>query len=172
MNKYAPLSIRLEAQADHARIRELNRLAFGGEYEAGLIERIRAEELVATSLVALLDGSIVGHILFSDLSVAMDGWAVKSAALAPMAVLPGRQGTGIGSMLVRAGLDIVAAQGYEAVFVLGHPTYYPRFGFSAELAGKLASPYAGPAFMALELTPDALQGTSGTVTYSDTFDPD
>jgi putative acetyltransferase len=70
---------------------------------------------------------------------------------------------------VRAGLDAVRDAGYAAVVVLGHPEFYPRFGFSADLAAKLASPFAGPAFMALELVPGALDGTRGTVTYPPAF---
>jgi putative acetyltransferase len=89
-----------------------------------------------------------------------------------LAVTPALQRRGIGSALVHSGLDSVTAQGFEAVFVLGHPAYYPRFGFSAAAASKLASPYAGDAFMALELTPDALRGMVGTVTYPDAFEAD
>ncbi len=166
------MRIRDEIDADHGHIRVLNRAAFGGDYEAGVIDRLRTEELVRVSLVAVEADEIVGHILFSALPVTMDGWSVRAAALAPLAVAPGRQRQGIGSALVRAGLDAVTAQGFEAVFVLGHPAYYPRFGFSAAAASKLASPYAGEAFMALELIPDALRGTAGSVTYPDAFDQD
>ena len=164
--------IRDEAQTDHGDIRALNQAAFGGDHEAGLVDRLRTEKLVRASLVAVEADEIIGHILFSTLSVTMDGWKVCAAALAPMAVAPGRQRQGIGSTLVRAGLGAVTAQGFEAVFVLGHPAYYPRFGFSATAASKLTSPYAGEAFMALELTPDALRGTAGSITYPEAFEPD
>ena len=164
--------VRAETRGDHAAIRALNRLAFGGPYESALVDRLRTEELATASLVAVDDEAVVGHILFSTLSVTMDGWTVKSAALAPMAVAPARQRQGIGSALVRQGLETVAAKGYEAVFVLGHPAYYPRFGFTPALARKLKSPYTGDAFMALELTADALRGELGFVTYPDAFDPD
>lgn len=163
--------IREETGADHDVIWALNRLAFGCEFESRLFDRLRADELVCASLVAEDDG-IVGHVLFSNLGVTMDGWNVHAAALAPMAVTPDRQRQGIGSALVRAGLEAMASQGIEAVFVLGHPAYYPRFGFSAATASKLASPYSGEAFMALELAPDALRGTCGQVSYPDAFDPD
>lgn len=166
------MMIRDETEADRGDIRGLNQAAFGGNYEAGLVERLRSEELIRASLVAVEADNVVGHILFSTLSVTVDGWSVRAAALAPMAVAPGRQRRGIGSALVRAGLEAVTAQGFEAVFVLGHPAYYPRFGFSAAAASKLVSPYAGEAFMALELTPDALRGTVGAVTYPDAFEPD
>ena len=82
------------------------------------------------------------------------------------------QRRGIGSALVRAGLDAVREAGYRAVIVLGHPEYYPRFGFSPELAEKLASAFSGNAFMALELVPGALRGTRGKVTYPAAFGVD
>ncbi len=164
--------VREETAADIDAIRRLNRLAFGGPFEAGLVDRLRSEELVLSSLVADEGDAIVGHILFSDLSVTIDGWRVHAAALAPMAVEPQRQRQGIGSALVRAGLAAVARRSVEAVFVLGHPAYYTRFGFSAALAARLTSPYGGEAFMAIELVPDALRGTGGGVRYPDAFDPD
>ncbi|MGE0666790.1 MAG: GNAT family N-acetyltransferase [Sphingomonadales bacterium] len=164
--------IREETSADHAGIRALNRLAFDGVFESRLIDRLRAEELVLASLVALDGEDIAGHILFSRLGVTVDGWTVRAAALAPMSVMPERQRQGIGSALVRAGLEAVSSQGIEAVFVLGHPAYYPRFGFSPAVAAGLASPYNGDAFMALELAPDALRGGDGVVTYPDAFDPE
>ncbi len=164
--------VREETAADHDGIRALNRQAFGGDYEAELIDRLRAEELLRVSLVALDDDNVIGHILFSTLGVVVDGWTVKSAALAPLAVAPHKQRSGVGSTLVRAGLAALTGQGFEAVFVLGHASYYPRFGFSAALARKLRSPYAGESFMALELTADALRGSSGSVSYPDAFDPD
>lgn len=164
--------IREENAADFGEIRTLNQTAFGGDFEARLIDRLRAEELVHASLVADGGNGLAGHILFSRLGVTMDGWNVRAAALAPMAVAPALQRQGIGSALVRAGLEAMTAQGVEAVFVLGHPGYYPRFGFSAALASRLVSPYDGDAFMAIELTPDALRGAKGEVTYPDAFDPD
>jgi putative acetyltransferase len=164
--------VREETRGDHAAIRTLKLQAFGGAHEAGLINRLRADELAAVSLVAVDEGGIVGHIMFSTLGVTMDGWMVRSAALAPMAVAPARQRQGIGSALVRRGLEAMIEQGFEAVFVLGHPAYYPRFGFSAALARRLTSAYTGDAFMALELSADALSGDVGYVTYPDAFDPD
>lgn len=166
------MQIRQEAATDLDAIRNVNRVAFGGEFEARLVDRLRSEELVRCSLVATEGGAIIGHILFSDLNVSVDGWRVRAVALAPMAVVPGRQRQGIGSALVRAGLAAVAQQSVEAVFVLGHPDFYPRFGFSAALAARLASPYAGDAFMAIELVPDALRGAGGDVRYPDAFEPD
>ena len=163
------LVIRAESFQDRPLIDTLNREVFAGPIEADLIERLRAGGQVVSSLVAATDAGIVGHILFSDLDVRMDGRQVAAVALAPMAVTSGDQRRGIGSQLVRAGLDDVRRKGRTAVLVLGHPAYYPRFGFSPELARKLSSPYAGPAFMALELVPGALAGKSGTARYADAF---
>jgi putative acetyltransferase len=163
------MRIRPETADDSLAVAELNRDAFGGPYEADLIERLHAEGLAAVSLVALENETIVGHILFSDLSVELDGRLVRAVALAPMCVRGDRQRRGTGSALVRAGLDAVGKAGYQAVIVLGHPEYYSRFGFSSELAEKLASPFPGNAFMALELMPGALRGTHGKVTYPAAF---
>jgi putative acetyltransferase len=155
--------------ADHDAIAALNRAAFGGEDEVGIIQRLRGDDLVAVELVAVRAGAIVGHILLSELPTTMDGRPVGALALAPMAVLPGQQKRGIGGRLIEAALDEGRRLGYAAVIVLGHPGYYPRFGFSAALARKLASPFSGEAFMALELVPGALAGQAGAVTYPPAF---
>ena len=161
--------IRPETPEDFAAIAALNRDAFGGDGEAELIERLRDDGLVAVSLVAVEAGAIAGHILFSNLAVELDGRPVRAVALAPMCVRHDRQRRGVGSALVRNGLDAVRDAGYRAVIVLGHPEYYPRFGFSSDVDAKLASPVPGNAFMALELVPGALHGASGKVTYPAAF---
>lgn len=161
--------IREETPADAAAIAALHRLAFAGEAEAEIVERLRQEELVVASLVATDGGAIVGHILFSDLAVEVDGKSVQAVSLAPVAVQPARQRQGIGSRLIRAGLALVRERGRRAVIVLGHAGYYPRFGFSAALAGKLQSPFPGKHFMALELQPGALAGRQGSVRYPAAF---
>lgn len=155
-----------------AAISAVHRAAFGGELEARLVESLRREGLVLISMVAIDTNEVVGHILFSDLQVEIDGKLIVAASLAPMAVLPHRQREGIGSLLVRTGLERLKQSNVAAIIVVGHPQFYPRFGFSAELARKLASPYAGEVFMALELAPGALSGSSGTVRYPAAFDPD
>lgn len=161
--------IRAASPADAQAIAALNRAAFGGEDEVGIVERLHSDGLVAVELVAEQGGLIVGHILLSWLPTMMDGRAVKALALAPMAVLPGSQKQGIGGRLIEAALDEARAAGAEAVIVLGHPDYYPRFGFSAALARNLASPFSGEAFMALELVPKALAGERGSVSYPAAF---
>lgn len=163
------VDIRAATAADHDAIAALNRAAFGGEDEVGIIERLRGDDLVAVELVAVRAGAIVGHILLSELPTTMDGRPVSALALAPMAVLPGQQKQGIGGRLIEAALDEGRCLGYGAVIVLGHPDYYPRFGFSAAPASKLASPFSGEGLMALELAPDALAGQAGTVTYPRAF---
>ena len=161
--------IRSEIAGDEAGINALNRLAFGGPGEWQIIARLRQAKLIAPSLVAGEKGRIVGHILFSWLPVRIDSRDVAAVALAPMAVHPDRQRRGIGSRLVREGLKRLPALGATAVIVLGHPHFYPRFGFSSAMARNLAGPFSGEAFMALELEPGALRGENGKVTYPAAF---
>ena len=160
--------IRPETSDDFEANREVNRRAFGGEDEVTLVDRLRSDGLVIASLVAVENARIVGHVLFSDLPIVSRRESIRAAALAPMAVLPKYQNRGIGSDLVQNGLDACRRGGIEAVIVLGHPSYYPRFGFSAEAAQALCAPFSGSAFMALELTPNAL-ASGGTVHYSAAF---
>jgi len=162
--------IREEAEEDLPAISNLNRRAFGGEYEVCLIENLRSAHLILASLVALDGNEVMGHILFSALPVEIDARKVNAAALAPMAVSPQRQRQGIGSRLVIEGLTRIREKQIEAVIVLGHSKYYPRFGFSPILAQKLASPFQGMAeFMALELFVGALSGQTGSVKYPKAF---
>jgi putative acetyltransferase len=164
-------TIRAESPEDIPAIREVNRLAFGQEDEGALVDALRNGGYGIASLVAEDGGRIVGHIFFSRLVIEADGRTIEAAALAPMAVLPECQRQGIGSALVRAGLKSCRAAGIVAVVVLGHPDYYPRFGFSAEAARGLISPFpeAGDAFMALELVPGALEVTYAAVHYAPPF---
>jgi putative acetyltransferase len=163
------VEIRGRGAADDAAIRRLNDDAFGGTYESRLIEGLRVAGLDAVELVAVENDAIVGHILFSVLATTIDRQPVPALALAPMAVRPDRQRRGIGSVLVSAGLALARSRDWRAVIVLGHKSYYPRFGFSAALARPLEAPFAGDAFMALELAPGALQGKKGRVTYPPAF---
>jgi putative acetyltransferase len=160
--------IRPASSGDHAPIARLDDAAFGGSDESALVARLRADDAVVVELVAEADGEVVGHILFSRLPIECGDRVVDAVALAPMAVLPGRQRAGVGSALVRSGLDACRALGVAAVLVVGWPEYYPRFGFSAETASPLTAPFSGPAFMALELVSGALAG-GGRVRYPAAF---
>jgi putative acetyltransferase len=161
--------IRLETAADIEAIREVNRQAFGGDEEGRLVDLLRDGGFARLSLVAIQDDQVVGHILFSDLPIETERGTIHALSLAPLAVLPGYQRRGIGSMLVRDGLRIAEHAGHQIVIVLGHPEYYERFGFSAQRAERLTSPYSGPNFMALELEQGALEGVEGDVRYPPPF---
>jgi putative acetyltransferase len=163
------MTIREETEADFLEIAAMTRAAFGGEYEVGLIKKLRTPRLKIASHVAVQEGSVVGHILFSELVVEVDGRNVKTAALAPMAVQPECQRRGIGSKLVETALRALRERGYEPVIVLGHPDYYRRFGFSPSLTASLVAPFSGKAFMGLELVAGALSGNRGSVTYPEAF---
>jgi putative acetyltransferase len=165
----ADLVIREETPADHAAVRELNRLAFGQEDEANLVDALRAGQYTRLSLVAERDGVVIGHLLFSRLPIESAAGTVEALPLAPVAVLPGHQRQGVASRLIRDGLMMCRQRGHRIVVVLGHAEYYPRFGFSAALAERLRSPFPGPHFMALELVPGALDGLEGDVRYPPPF---
>ena len=162
-------TIRDETPDDYVAIRNVNRLAFGGDAEAKLVDLLRIDRSVIISLVAEEEGQVIGHILFTELPIETTEGMIRGAALAPMAVLPARQRQGVGSALVRAGLDWCRAARVAVVAVVGHPDYYPRFGFSAERALCLQSPYSGSAFMALELEPGIFSGVGGIAKYPRAF---
>jgi putative acetyltransferase len=157
------MPIRDETVADHAAVGRLHRLAFGGDAEARLVDALRRSGAAAVSLVAECGGGVVGHVLLSRLISPPD-----ALALAPLAVLPDQQRRGVGSALVRAALERARAGGWAAVFVLGDPAFYGRFGFEAEAARGYASPYAGEHFMAVRLGPAPLPG-AGDVIYPEPF---
>ena len=153
---------------DDDAIRHLNDKAFGGLDESRLISALRNDGWSAIELVALERETVVGHLLLSKLAVTLGGRDLRALALAPMAVAPDRQRQGIGSALVRGGLQAAREGGWQAVIVLGHPDFYPRFGFSAEKAVLLEAPFQGSAFMALELESGVLAGR-GRVVYPPPF---
>jgi putative acetyltransferase len=149
------LSIRHEELEDVAAVRFVNEQAFGREAEANLVEALRAAAKVAISLVAIQDDAVVGHILFSPVAIEPAGGAARPLGLAPVAVLPACQRGGIGTLLIEAGLAECRKGGFDGVMVLGHPEYYPRFGFIPAGRFGLNCEYDAPeeAFMALELRP-------------------
>jgi putative acetyltransferase len=162
--------IRTEQECDHANVRALNEAAFPSAAEAGLVDALREQASPIISLVMENDETISGHIMFSPVSVKGVDTPLMMG-LAPMAVAPAFQGTGIGSQLVQAGLEKCRRIGAVAVVVLGHPGYYPRFGFQPSTVFALKSEYDVPAdvFMAQELVPGALQEISGTIQYHPAF---
>ena len=157
--------IRAAGPADHASIHAVVAAAFGQPDEADLVDALRADGDALLELVAVEDGAIVGHILFSPLAT---DTGHRLAALAPLSVQPGRQKDGLGTALMEEGHARLATAGIEAVIVLGHPAYYPRVGFSADLARTVAAPFQGPSFMALELVPGSL-AEPVTITYAKAF---
>jgi putative acetyltransferase len=169
------ITIRPETQADKAAVYWINKRAFNGrDTEPALVDAVRDLDnfIPELSLVAEQNGQIVGHILFSHINIETENGQASAIALAPMAVLPEYQKQGIGSALVLRGLEECKRLGYTIVIVLGHTTYYPRFGFSAALAKSLECPYGdcGEAWMAMELVPGALNGVFGRVVYPSVFD--
>jgi putative acetyltransferase len=169
MHPGSPALIRDERRSDREQIRQVNVAAFGRCDEADLIDGLRQEGVVLLSLVAEVDGQIIGHILFSRMTVETAQGAVAAVSLAPMAVLPDHQRRQVGSELVRRGLAELRERGERIVIVLGHEEYYPRFGFTSEKARHLASPFPPEAFMALELSEGALAGIHGAVKYPSAF---
>jgi putative acetyltransferase len=145
-------------------IRDEALAAFGQAVEADLVDALRESGDAVISLVAEEDGEIVGHILFSKLQ-APD----QCVALAPVSVTPGHQNQGIGSKLILEGLARAKHDGWQAVFVVGEPEYYERFGFSAATADKFETDYPKPYFMALQLTPHSLSERTGAVIHAPPF---
>lgn len=159
------MTIRPVGAGDEAAIGAVVEAAFGQPDEADLVARLRADGDVVVELVAEEVGEIVGHVLFSRLTT--DNGAVF-AALAPLSVKPERQRDGLGLALMETGHALCTMAGVAAVFVLGHPAYYPRAGYSADAARAIEAPFSGPSFMALELTPGALVEPVA-VTYAPAF---
>jgi len=167
------LLIRPELKGDYEKITGLNDFAFGQKGEGRLVETLRRNPLFikGLSLVALLEGNLVGHILFFPVLI-RDGQKVfRSLALAPMAVLPGYQCKGIGTALVNTGIDEAREGKHRSVIVLGHREYYPRFGFRPAIHYGIIPPFNVPSdvFFAIELLPGGLEGVSGIVEYPPEF---
>jgi len=164
------MQIRFETADDFDQIHRLNHSAFGTDAEADLVDALRRAAQPFISLVAEQDHTISGHIVFSAVTLSADP-DVRIAGLAPMSVMPALQRRGIGSALVRAGLDECRRFGFVAVAVLGHREFYPRFGFSPASRCGISSTYDVPddVFMMLELEPGALRGKRGVIQYHAAF---
>ena len=159
--------IRPEQLTDLAAIHFVVEQAFAQPDEANLVDKLRVNGKAIVSLVAVENDQIVGHILFSEATLD----AVRIIGLAPLAVLPSQQKQGIGTLLTNAGIEACRAAGYTAMIVLGHPEYYPRFGFVPASRFGIKSEYDVPdeVFMALELQPGALSGCAGVAKYQPEF---
>jgi putative acetyltransferase len=165
------LEIRRERAGDAGAVRAVNEAAFGRADEARLIERLRKRATLYLGLLAVDEDAVVGHILFTPVTLHCYQAPYTVMALAPMAVRPDRQRRGVGSALVRAGLGACRAAGHDVVVVVGHPTYYPRFGFvPARPLGLMPDPpFPDEAFMVAELTRGALRGRRGVILYGGDF---
>jgi putative acetyltransferase len=165
--------IREEVPSDRERVHEIVAAAFGGEVEADLVEKMRGRVSPEISLVAVSSGDvgdeIIGHIYFSPVRVGESG---RAMGLGPVAVDPACQQRAVGSKLCRRGLERCLEIGEPVVFVLGHPDYYPRFGFEPALphGHYYRNEHYAPAFFVAELQPGALEGYEGEVFYHEAYD--
>lgn len=162
--------VRPEQSADAPAVRRVHLAAFDTSVEADLVDALRINARPLVSLVAEQNGEIVGHILFSPVSLSGHP-GLSLMGLAPMAVRPTQQRSGIGSALVRAGLQRCQQLGVGAIVVLGHPNYYPRFGFQQSAHFGIKSEYDAPAeaFMVLELQHGYLGARSGVIKFHPAF---
>ena len=167
-----PMLIRPERPEDHEQVRVVNDRAFGQPDEGAIVDAVRRCGAPFVSLVAADADRLVGHILFTPVTLAPASER-RLCGLGPMAVLPPLQRRGIGGRLVRDGLEACRLAGYHAVVVVGHPSYYPRFGFERARDHGLAWDHDVPddAFMALALAPGGLDGCAGVVSYLPEFTP-
>jgi predicted N-acetyltransferase YhbS len=176
MKRIMNLEIRQEQVADYEFTENVVKLAFANaehsdKKEHELVSRIRKSSsfIPELSLVATNkdNGSILGHILLSRIKISI----AESLALAPVSVLPEYQNKGVGGLLITAALNAAKELGYNSVVVLGHPEYYPKFGFKKASRWGIKAPFEVPdeAFMAIELRDRALSGISGVVEYPSVF---
>lgn len=163
--------IRMEKTDDHAAIREVNLKAFPSDVESILVERLR-NSMNVISMVAVVEGKVVGHILFSPLTIENDKESFPALILAPIAVLPEYQNQGIGSKLVEEGIIECRNKGHSIIILVGHPEYYPRFGFKPAEQNGIQHPFEVPddVFMVYELVPDTLHRVNGVLKYSMAFE--
>jgi putative acetyltransferase len=163
--------IKNEDPEDIQKIHELNGIAFGRETEAALVDKLRSSKALTLSLVAMEEGSIVGHIAFSPITINAEDQTISAIGLGPIAVSPERQRSGIGSRLVEAGLGEIKRLGHKIVIVLGNPEFYSRFGFLPARKFGIRWQFDVPddVFMVKELCEHALQGVKGIVKYRPEF---
>src|SRR5512136_2226777 len=159
--------IRREEPQDIPAIRQVNERAFGGSGEANAIDALRDRGAATLSLVAVIDERVVGHLFFSPVTIEAPARSWPGLGLAPLSVLPDYQRQGIGTALMNAGLEECRRLGHERVIVLGHPAYYPRFGFERASRCGVRFEYDAPdeACLVLALQPGAFEGVSGVAKY-------
>ena len=165
------MSIRAEEKSDIDGIWKVNTEAFETSEEANIVNALRNSGVTHISLVYENNGGLAGHILFTPVELIGDTSGLKLMGLAPMAVTPSLQNKGIGSSLIKAGIQDCINDGYDAIVVLGHPDYYPKFGFVPSVKYGIKSEYDVPddVFMVLELKENALKGKQGTMKYHEEF---
>ena len=165
------IRIRSELPEDVEAIYSLNQEAFEGTAEANLVNSLRTSNAMTLSLVAIKNNEIVGHIAFSPVTIESDQTTVNAVGLAPLAVSPELQRSGIGSQLVEEGLNRIRTAGHDLVIVIGHPEYYPRFGFvpAKKYSIQWEQDVPEEAFMIKELREGALKEVRGTVKYRPEF---
>jgi putative acetyltransferase len=165
--------VRKETNCDCAAIKEVNDLAFGQKNEGELIDKLRkkAEFINELSLVAIYKDKIVGHIMFFPVSIMSEKNIFGTLSLGPMSVLPEYQNMGIGGNLIRAGLKKAKELGFGSVVVLGHPEYYPRFGFRKSCDWMIKEPFGvhEEVMMAIELEEGSLSFAGGMINYPDEY---
>ncbi|MBU8922225.1 MAG: N-acetyltransferase [Bacteroidales bacterium] len=168
------MKVRPELEKDFNTIRSITRAAFDNEEEPDLIEAIRESSyyIPELSLVAETGGKVTGYIMFSRINVVGDNGDMEVLSLAPMAVIPDMQNRGIGSRLLRKGIEKCRELGHRIIIVIGHPEFYPRFGFVPARDAGFEVPFDVPdeAFMVTGLVDDALEGVGGMVIFSPPFD--
>ncbi len=165
--------IRGERHEDISHIRAVIERAFGKRLEADLVDELRAGCKEFLSLVAIRDGELRGHVLFTPAGIDTGVKEIRGMGLAPVAVQPEFQRQGIGSALIREGLRILKDRNCPFVIVLGHPEYYPRFGFEPASKFGLQPQWEGipdEAFMALILNSAVMRGVTGVARFRDEFD--
>lgn len=172
------INIREERPEDHSSVFELIEKAFRNEkysdhQEHFLVERLRKSEAFVPklSLVAVVENSIVGHILLTEIDIKTADHKIKSLALAPVSVLPEFQGQGIGGKIIQTAHQIARDLGYQSIILLGHEKYYPKFGYRPADEFGISLPFDVPKenCMAIELQPDALKNIQGAVVYPKEF---
>jgi predicted N-acetyltransferase YhbS len=174
LNKFEPdIIIRAETPNDYLSITQINDAAFGQKNEGLLVENLRKTPafIPQLSLVAEFRNRLIGHLLFYPIEIKNEQEMFKTLALAPMSVLPEFQKKGIGEKLIRQGLKAAKKLGHKSVIVLGHPEYYPKFGFEPASRWGIKAPFPveDKYFMAQELSPGALENVHGVVVYHDEF---